>query len=87
MSRKETDMVEIKNHYIQIEACERRVTTAYRYYGMGRWETKRHEKWEPINGIYVPGLVLKVAALYCEKTRPEPAPDRHTSNTGDPIGL
>lgn len=63
-------MVKIKAHYIQIEARERRVTTAYRYYGLGQWTTKRHSKWEPINDIYIPALVLKVAALYCEKKRP-----------------
>ena len=66
------DTAEIKNHYIQIEARERGVTTAYRYYGLGRWETKRDGEWRPINGIYVPGQVLKVAALYCEKTPPVP---------------
>jgi hypothetical protein len=34
----------------------------YRFYGFGKWDVNYGEKWEPINGIYVPGDVLKVAA-------------------------
>lgn len=70
MHEERTEVDGIVDYYVQIEARVRRVATTYRYYGVGRWAIKIRGKWEPTNGIYVPGVVLKVAALYCENTPP-----------------
>ncbi len=53
-------------HFIEIAATEGRVTTTYRFYGQGTWKVKDGDGWNSINAIYIPGPVLKVAAVYCE---------------------
>lgn len=43
----------------------------YRFYGWGKWDVDYGKGFEPINGIYVPGDVLKIAAENCDRCIPD----------------
>jgi hypothetical protein len=43
----------------------------YRFYGYGEWDVDDGRGFGPINGIYVPADVLKIAAEQCEKVIPK----------------
>lgn len=51
--------------------------STFRFYGYGEWDVDNGNGFGPINGIYVPGHVLKIAAEQCGQTRPmSPGDDR-----------
>ena len=57
-------------HFVQIEITEKKVTTAYRFYGRGEWKKRDNRSWRPINAIYIPAEVLSVAAAQCSTAPP-----------------
>lgn len=61
-----SEEIEIRDHFVQIEMNERRVKTAYRFYGLGTWKRKINTQWEHVSAALVPHEAQKVAAQYCD---------------------
>lgn len=58
-------MGRVKQHFVEIEYQREKTKVIYRFFGLGEWKVKDGRRWRTVNGIYVPGDVLSVAASYC----------------------
>lgn len=56
-----------REHFVEIEFVEKGAKRIYRFYGLGRWKLKDGNSWRQIDGIFVPGDVLKAAAAQCKQ--------------------
>jgi hypothetical protein len=52
----------VMRKFIEVQCTKKKKVTVYRFFGLGEWKVKRYNKWEPVNGIYIPGDVLKIVA-------------------------
>lgn len=43
--------------------------STYRFFGRGEWLVNHGGGFQPINGIYVPADVLRIAAEQCEQRK------------------
>ena len=55
-----------REHFIEVEATEKKTVQTYRFYGLGRWKIKDGRGWRSINAIFIPSRVLEVVASQCK---------------------